>query len=42
LLGSVPGVVIASRIVIRIPATVTRPLIAVVLAFVSWRMLKTV
>jgi hypothetical protein len=42
LLGSVPGVLIASRIVIRIPPTVTRTLIAIVLAFVSARMLKTV
>jgi uncharacterized membrane protein YfcA len=42
LLGSVPGVLIASRIVIRIPPAVTRTLIAIVLAFVSSRMLKTV
>lgn len=39
LLGSVPGVLLASRAVIRIPAMVTRVLIAVMLAFVSHRML---
>jgi uncharacterized protein len=41
LLGSVPGVLMASRIVIRIAPTVTRTLIAIVLAFVSWRILKS-
>jgi len=39
LLGSVPGVLIASRAVIRIPPMLTRMLIAIMLAFVSERML---
>ena len=39
LLGSVPGVLIASRAVIRIPPMLTRMLMAVMLAFVSERML---
>jgi uncharacterized membrane protein YfcA len=39
LLGSVPGVLIASRVVIRIPQTLTRMMIAVMLAFVSQKML---
>lgn len=39
LLGSVPGVLIASRTVIRIPPMITRMLIAVMLAVVSERML---
>jgi uncharacterized protein len=38
LLGSVPGVLIASRIVIRLPATLTRTLIAIMLVLVSERM----
>jgi uncharacterized protein len=41
LLGSVPGVLIASRIVIRIPPMLTRTLIAIVLGLVSTRMLFT-
>jgi hypothetical protein len=39
LLGSIPGVLIASRITIRLPARVTRTLIAVMLGTVSERML---
>jgi uncharacterized protein len=39
LMGSVPGVLIASRVVIRIPQTLTRMMIAIMLAFVSERML---
>lgn len=39
LLGSVPGVLLASRAVIRIPPMVTRVMIAVMLAVVSERML---
>jgi hypothetical protein len=39
LLGSVPGVLLASRAVIRIPPLITRMLIAVMLAVVSERML---
>jgi uncharacterized protein len=39
LLGSIPGVLIASRISIRLPARVTRILIAVMLGTVSERML---
>src|SRR5580692_1852400 len=39
LLGSVPGVLIASRTVVRIPPMVTRVLIAIMLAVVSQRML---
>jgi uncharacterized membrane protein YfcA len=39
LLGSVPGVLIASRVVIRVPAMVSRALIAIMLALVSGRML---
>src|SRR5579863_9603563 len=38
LLGSVPGVLIASRVVIRLPAMLTRTLIAIMLAVVSHRM----
>jgi len=39
LLGSIPGVLIASRLVVRLPARLTRTLIAVMLAVVSERML---
>jgi uncharacterized protein len=39
LLGSVPGVLIASRTVVRIPPMITRMMIAVMLAVVSERML---
>jgi uncharacterized membrane protein YfcA len=39
LLGSIPGVLIASRISIRLPARITRILIAVMLGTVSERML---
>jgi uncharacterized membrane protein YfcA len=38
LMGSVPGVLIASRLVIRLPAMLTRTLIAIMLALVSQRM----
>jgi len=38
LLGSVPGVLIASRVVIKLPAMLTRTLIAIMLALVSQRM----
>jgi hypothetical protein len=39
LLGSIPGVLIASRMTIRLPARITRTLIAVMLGTVSERML---
>jgi uncharacterized membrane protein YfcA len=39
LLGSIPGVLIASRLAIRLPAAFTRVLIAIMLALVSGRML---
>jgi uncharacterized membrane protein YfcA len=39
LLGSIPGVLIASRITLRLPARITRTLIAVMLGTVSERML---
>jgi uncharacterized protein len=39
LLGSIPGVLIASRITIRLPARITRTLIAVMLGTLSERML---
>lgn len=39
LLGSIPGVLIASRITLRLPPAITRTLIAVMLAVVSARML---
>lgn len=39
LLGSVPGVLVASRVVIRIPPTLARTMIALILALVSERML---
>ena len=39
LLGSIPGVLIASRITLRLPAGITRTLIAVMLGTVSERML---
>ena len=39
LLGSIPGVLIASRISIRLPARITRVLIAVMLGTVSERLL---
>src|ERR1700744_5659538 len=39
LLGSIPGVLIASRISIRLPARITRVLIAIMLGTVSERML---
>lgn len=39
LLGSIPGVLIASRITLRLPARVTRTLIAIMLGTVSERML---
>jgi uncharacterized membrane protein YfcA len=39
LLGSIPGVLVASRLAIRLPAAFTRVLIAIMLALVSGRML---
>ena len=39
LLGSIPGVLIAARTTVRLPETVTRSLIAVMLAIVAGRML---
>ena len=39
LLGSIPGVLIASRVSIRLPARITRVLIAIMLGTVSERML---
>jgi len=39
LLGSVPGVLLASKAVIRVPAMLTRTLMAAMLAFVSQRIL---
>lgn len=39
LLGSIPGVLIASRVTLRLPPRVTRTLIAIMLACVSERML---
>lgn len=39
LLGSIPGVLLASRVAIRLPAALTNTLIAVMLAMVSERML---
>jgi uncharacterized membrane protein YfcA len=39
LLGSIPGVLIASRVSIRLPARITRILIAVMLGTVSERLL---
>ena len=39
LIGSIPGVLIASRLTLRLPAQVTRVLIGLVLAIVSERML---
>ena len=41
LLGSIPGVLLASRITLRVPAGVTRALIAVMLAVASARLLAT-
>jgi uncharacterized protein len=38
LLGSIPGVLIASRLSIRLPARITRTLIALMLGVISWRM----
>jgi uncharacterized membrane protein YfcA len=39
LVGSIPGVLIASRAAVRLPPPLTNTLIAVMLGFVSWRML---
>jgi len=39
LLGSIPGILIASRITLRLPARVTRILIALMLGTVSERLL---
>jgi uncharacterized membrane protein YfcA len=39
LLGSIPGVLLASRAAIRLPSALTNTLIAIMLAFVSQRML---
>ena len=39
LLGSIPGVLVASRISIRLPARITRVLIALMLGTVSERLL---
>ena len=39
LMGSIPGVLLASRLTVRLPAPLTRTLIAVMLAVVSERML---
>ena len=39
LLGSIPGVLIASRAAIRLPEALTRVLIAIMLVLVSGRML---
>jgi hypothetical protein len=39
LLGSIPGVLIASRVTLRLPARITRTFIAVMLGTVSERML---
>jgi len=39
LLGSVPGVLLASKAVVRVPPMITRTLMAVMLAFVSHRLL---
>jgi uncharacterized membrane protein YfcA len=38
LIGSIPGVLLASRLAIRLPAPATRTLIAVMLAAVSGRL----
>jgi hypothetical protein len=39
LLGSIPGILVASRLTIRLPARITRILIALMLGTVSERML---
>jgi uncharacterized protein len=39
LAGSIPGVLLASRATVRLPAPLTNALVAVMLAFVSLRML---
>jgi uncharacterized membrane protein YfcA len=39
LLGSIPGILIASRITIRLPARITRILIALMLGIISQRLL---
>jgi hypothetical protein len=39
LIGSIPGVLIASRLAIRLPQRVTRTLLAIVLGLVGGRML---
>ncbi len=41
LLGSIPGVVLATRATIRLPPQLSRTLIAIMLAFVSERLLLT-
>ena len=38
LLGSIPGVILATRATIRVPPRLTRTLIAIMLAFVSERL----
>jgi len=42
LVGSIPGILLASRLTIRLPAAFTRTLIAVMLAVVSERLLFAV
>jgi uncharacterized membrane protein YfcA len=39
LAGSIPGVLLASRATVKVPAFVTNTLVAIMLAFVSQRML---
>jgi len=39
LTGSIPGVLLASRVTVRLPAPLTNTLVAIMLAFVSKRML---
>jgi uncharacterized protein len=39
LIGSIPGVLLASRTTVRLPAPLTNALVAIMLAFVSERML---
>jgi uncharacterized membrane protein YfcA len=38
LVGSIPGVIVATRATIRLPAQLTRTLVAVMLALVSERL----
>jgi uncharacterized membrane protein YfcA len=39
LAGSIPGVLLASRATVKVPAFVTNTLVAIMLAFISQRML---